>query len=82
MVVFTAVPILNNSLKTDTRVICVICGMAIEPYNATAGSLYDSGHQAFACTAHLRNRRNWVISWTIFDIHQRIAAHARQGAPR
>ncbi|HEV7454063.1 MAG TPA: hypothetical protein VGO07_02280 [Candidatus Saccharimonadales bacterium] len=54
--------------------------MAVEPYCATAGSLYANGRQAFACTAHLRNRRNWIIYWTGFDIEQRLARKQQGGA--
>jgi hypothetical protein len=54
--------------------------MAVEPYGVTAGSLYADGQQAFACTAHLRNRRHWIIYWTGFDIEQRLLSKQRAGA--
>jgi hypothetical protein len=81
MVVFTVASSAINVLKSDTPVICVICKMAVEPYCATAGSLYADGRQAFACTAHLRNRRNWIIYWTGFDIEQRLT-RKQQGSAR
>jgi hypothetical protein len=78
MLLLTAEPGEINTLKSNTPVICVICRMAVEPYNVTAGSLYADGRQAFACTTHLRNRRCWVNDWVVFETQQRIIR--RQGA--
>jgi hypothetical protein len=46
---------------------CVIC-LQYQPLQyVTAGSLYASGRQAFACTIHLTNRYEWITAWALFD---------------
>jgi hypothetical protein len=68
-------PILT--LHTDTYVHCIICQRTVPAHSATAGSLYATGRQAFACRQHLRDRPRWIIAWAVFDAHQTTAAPTR-----
>jgi hypothetical protein len=54
-----------------TTVPCIICLGEVSIDTATAGSLYADGQQAFACSSHLFERKNWINSWALFDYRQR-----------
>jgi len=60
---------------TDTATLggnveCVICLKPVAFQDATAGSLYANGSQAFACNTHINERLRWTLAWITFDIGQ------------
>jgi|GEM_PF-3587821 len=68
-----------------TIVNCIICGAPIQPGQAISGSLYAGGQQAYACSGHIFNRREWVPAWATFETtqqhtHTRPAARTREQA--
>jgi hypothetical protein len=48
---------------------CVICNNLTWLHEATAGSLYTDGRQAFACTKHIQTN-NWPLEWALFEHDQ------------
>jgi hypothetical protein len=56
---------------------CVICGKDVPPTEASAGSFYYDGRQAFACSDHFRLRRTWVLGWARFALEQSRKAEFR-----
>ena len=52
-------------------VICIICRQAVPFSEATAGSLYADGAQAYACNNHIYERGPaWTLAWIAFDAEQ------------
>ncbi|HEX8762808.1 MAG TPA: hypothetical protein VF733_03545 [Candidatus Saccharimonadales bacterium] len=49
---------------------CIICELPQPLAGLTPGSLYADKTQAFACTAHLYDREQWIIAWAVFDVEQ------------
>lgn len=57
-------------IESSATVPCIICALQIPLDDATAGSLYATGDQAFACTAHMRERPRWITAWAVFEALQ------------
>jgi hypothetical protein len=74
-----SVLVVSDGKYGDESVLCVICLMRINLTQATAGSLYADGHQAFACNQHLFDRTRWINEWAVFDASQHHAAASSQG---
>lgn len=62
-----AAPVLGAHDHHDSLTYCIICTNFVPLENVTAGSLYASGSQAFACSNHLANRALWITVWALFD---------------
>lgn len=65
-----SVLVVSDGKHGDENVLCVICLRHINLAQATAGSLYADGHQAFACNQHLLDRTKWINEWAVFDASQ------------
>lgn len=68
--------VLSDDLFANILVACIICGRSVPAPNATAGSLYADGRQAFACDIHIRNRSHWINAWAIFNARQQTLPRA------
>ena len=62
--------VVSTNVHGDSTVLCVLCLQQISISEATAGSHYADGHQAFACNKHLYDRTKWITEWATFDAHQ------------
>jgi hypothetical protein len=57
------------------KVLCIVCRSYVLFEDATAGSLYADGSQAFACNHHITEHNGrWTMAWIAFDAEQRATA--------
>lgn len=56
---------------------CIMCQHTVPAVTATAGALYATGRQAFACRLHMRDRQHWTTAWVAFEARQSILAPTR-----
>jgi hypothetical protein len=61
---------MSEDLGVHAFVSCIICKKIVSGLEATAGSVYADGRQAFACNKHLRERTRWISAWATFNAHQ------------
>ncbi|HSX32215.1 MAG TPA: hypothetical protein VLF43_03055 [Candidatus Saccharimonadales bacterium] len=61
---------MSDPRPTVSTVPCVICQQSIPYSEATAGSLYADGTQAFACSSHIAERLQWTLEWVMFESSQ------------
>ena len=50
---------------------CALCDKPVTLPEATAGLVYSDGRQAFAHSAHMQGRVEWLIGWALFAARER-----------
>ena len=63
----------KDNQPDSTAVDCIICNDPTWLGEATAGSFYYDGRQAFACSRHIQ-ANDWPIVWAMFEHDQIIEA--------
>ncbi len=74
----TVAPVIGEHDHQHSEIHCIICSEIITFSDATAGSLYANGNQAFACTIHFENRSQWITSWALFKTEQLLGEAAQE----
>lgn len=68
----------KKTANISATVQCIICENDTPLEQATTGSCYADGRQAFACNEHKWNRASWALSWLKFSHEQMCRSEERE----